>query len=245
MVAGGGLALALSVLAAFPALAQIQPVPSGEDGRIAVVHYAAGIPARLGLVAGRDLAVLMPGGEHVRQVTVGDPGALHVAVPDTQDGVTISALRPVSDISLRVDTDTQNYMFVVSSSLAGNAPWLVRVERGGGMMPSSPGIAPPGMVPKVWTPPVVQTPGTWNLRGDRALQPASIRDDGAKVYIRWAQTQAIPAVFALDDRGEEQVINGYMRGDAFVIDRIFDHLVFRIDKAKARADRSLPKAAKR
>jgi type IV secretion system protein VirB9 len=220
--------------------AQQVPVSSPDDARIAILRYSPGTTGQLRAVAGAELTVLMPVGEHVQRVTVGDPDAVRVIVPGDHDGIVLSALRPLQGVSLSVETEQQTYRFGLSVSYQGNAPWLVRLERSGGAIrnqfPTSPINAA--------TLPAPLPPGEWKLKGDQALAPVMIRDDGAKVSIRWSSTQAIPAVFALDDRGQEQMVNGYMRGDAFVIDRIFEHLVFRIDKAVVHADRREPKAKK-
>jgi type IV secretion system protein VirB9 len=216
-----------------PVLAQQAPGSSSQDSRIAILHYAPGTPAILTAIAGQELSVLMPRGEHVQRVTVGDPWAMRVQVPGDHDGIVVSALRPLHDISLAVETEQQSYQFSVSVTYQGAVPWLVRVERGTSVVhsifpqiPISSGPAEPPL-----------PPGEWKLSGDKALVPAVMRDDGRKVSIQWSGTQAIPAVFARDAHGQEQMVNGYMRGDVFVIDRVFDRLVFRIDKATARADR--------
>jgi type IV secretion system protein VirB9 len=216
--------------------AQQAPVPSAEDSRIAILRYGPGAPAQLHAIAGIALPVLMPRGEHVQRVTVGDPGAVRVEVPGDHDGIVLSALRPLNEVSLTVETEQQSYQFSLSVTYQGPAPWLVRIERGGGAFPATP--------PRVWTPPAILTPGTWKLKGDKALQPTMIRDDGEKISLQWSSAQDVPAVFALDNQGHEQMVNGYMRGDLFVIDRIFEHLVFRIDKAMASANRSLAKPKK-
>jgi type IV secretion system protein VirB9 len=229
-----GTALVLAIAAACPAHAQQAPVPTSEDSRIAILRYAPGMPAQLHAIAGVELTVLMPSGEHVQRVTVGDPSAVRVEVPGDHDGIVVSALRPLNDVSLSVETDRQTYMFNVSVSYQGTVPWLVRVERGGGMARGMFPTTPLSTMP----PPNPLPAGEWKLKGDKALEPTMIRDDGTKVSIQWSVTQAIPAVFALDAQGQEQMVNGYMRGDVFVIDRVFDHLVFRIDKAMSRADRS-------
>jgi type IV secretion system protein VirB9 len=46
-------------------------------------------------------------------------------------------------------------------------------------------------------------------------------------------------VFAIGPTGDEQVVDGYMRDGLFVIDRVHEELVFRIDKAMATARRSV------
>ncbi|HEX8415509.1 MAG TPA: hypothetical protein VF637_16750, partial [Sphingomicrobium sp.] len=52
--------------------------------------------------------------------------------------------------------------------------------------------------------------------------------------------RCLPAVFFLDRRGRETLANGYMRNGTFVLDSIFDRLLFRIDRQTARAERLPP-----
>tara|TARA_B100000678_G_scaffold221252_1_gene188622 strand:- start:755 stop:1144 length:390 start_codon:yes stop_codon:yes gene_type:complete len=73
----------------------------------------------------------------------------------------------------------------------------------------------------------------YRVRGDREVRPSSIRDDGSKTFIAFAPDQALPAVFSVGATGKEEVVNGYMRGDLYVLDRTFDRLVFRIDRLEA------------
>ena len=47
----------------------------------------------------------------------------------------------------------------------------------------------------------------------------------------------MPATFAFGPTGEEQMVEGYMRGGVFTIDRVYEQLIFRIDKDAARARR--------
>jgi type IV secretion system protein VirB9 len=97
--------------------------------------------------------------------------------------------------------------------------------------------------PVAMNPQAPRVPGAvYKLSGDRRLLPISIQDDGARVYLRWSASQALPAVFAVGDQGQEEVVNGYMRDDTFVIDRVYGRLVFRIDKARALASRKLARA---
>jgi type IV secretory pathway VirB9-like protein len=79
--------------------------------------------------------------------------------------------------------------------------------------------------------------GRYKLSGAAELRPAQISDDGTHTYIVWAPDQALPAVFAVNARGTEEMVDGYMRNDIFTIDRVHPQLVFRIDKKLARAKR--------
>lgn len=88
---------------------------------------------------------------------------------------------------------------------------------------------PPQLFGQTWT---------YSVRGDFTVSPLAISDDGMRTEILYGANQALPAVFAIGPTGEEMAINGNMRGDTYVIDQVFDRLVFRIDKARAVATRS-------
>ena len=65
----------------------------------------------------------------------------------------------------------------------------------------------------------------------------SYRLSGNKTYIEWGRDQAMPATFALGPTGSEQMVDGYMRGGIYTIDRVYETLIFRIDKKHAKAQR--------
>ena len=105
-----------------------------------------------------------------------------------------------------------------------------------GAEPMARNLGPPR--PPVATQPATAPKGIYRLRGDRSVRPLQIGDDGTRTRILFAPGQALPAIFAIGPTGDEEVVNGYMRGDAFEIDRVYERLVFRIDKDKATARRA-------
>ena len=102
---------------------------------------------------------------------------------------------------------------------------------------ASPGELPAAEGGSSPTAPAAVSVGVYRLSGARELRPQEIGDDGIHTYLHWAPEQELPAVFALNARGEEEMVDGYMRDDVFTIDRINAKLVFRIDKRVARAER--------
>jgi len=224
------------LLAASPGLATVAPIPSNDDNRIGIVRRAAGDEVRLDTIAGNDLTILPPRGEQISTVELGDVAAWHVAVSPTRDAVVIYALRPVTGSAMTMQTDRGTYRFMLNAVTSGTFPYLVRIESGGFGGSSSP--------PKIWTPPVIVEPGVYSLSGDKTVLPSVIRDDGRKVYIQWPASQALPAVFSLDAKGREEMVEGYMREGTFTIDHLVEQLVFRLDKAQGKAKRVVRKAAR-
>lgn len=96
---------------------------------------------------------------------------------------------------------------------------------------------PSPMMPALHIDPTQPQAATWSMKGDRSIRPARIRDDGSRTYLEWRPEQPLPAVFAISPTGAEEVVDGYMRGEVFIIDRVHARLVFRIDRDKAVASR--------
>lgn len=112
---------------------------------------------------------------------------------------------------------------------------------GSGASAPDPAVAPsPGPFAAAAVPlPQTGPPQTYAYRlgGDRAVRPLRVSDDGARTTVAFAPEQALPAVFAIGPTGEEIVVNGHMRAGGYVIDRVHERLVFRIDGARATARR--------
>lgn len=224
------LAMPLLLLAG-AARADVVPSASPDDPRIGVIHMETGGAASLQAAAGTDLTLLLPRGETVQQVIVGDANVWHVLVPAARDAVVLSALRAASPTGLSIRGSRKSYELLLTATRAPARFYMVRLEDGAGPAKALP-------------PPVEGQGATYRLSGSKELFPSAIRDDGRKIYLQWSASQPIPAVFALNRLGREEMIDGYMRDGIFTLDRIYDTLVFRIDKAQAHARRIPAKAEK-
>lgn len=79
--------------------------------------------------------------------------------------------------------------------------------------------------------------GSYKVRGDAAIRPTLIWDDGEKTFLDWPEGSEAPAIFAIDAGGNESLVNSYFRDGRFVIDAVYSRLLFRLDRMTARADR--------
>ncbi len=165
-------------------------------------------------------------------------------VSHESDALLITPLREGALGSLRVTTGRRSYAFSVRTGSDLMAAYLVRFDSSPPLPANAPAMAqmPSAFVPPM--PPAFVPPGpsgqswSYRLRGDRAVRPAQISDDGGRTTITFAEDSALPAIFVVGPTGEEQLVNGYMRGGSFVIDQVWPELVFRIDAKKATARRS-------
>ena len=68
----------------------------------------------------------------------------------------------------------------------------------------------------------------------RPIAPSSAFDDAIFTYITFAQTSEIPAVFIVDEKGEESLINSHINPqdpNTLIVQRIAKQFVLRLDSA--------------
>lgn len=218
-----------ALLAASPASADIVPVADRSDPRVLVADYIPGAAIRVEVALGQKLTVLLPPNDMIMSVDAEARSDWQIQVDqEKSDTFTLTPLRPVADSQASVQTKSHTYLFTLSSEPSADAPLYLRVVVPGQAKASAASKVPGGTI-------ALQT--SWKLTGNRELMPSSIRDDGSKIYLEWSDDQAIPAVLAIDRLKREEMVNGYMRGSVFTIDRIYDHLIFRLDKVSAEARR--------
>jgi len=221
--------LAAILLLLVPAIgsAQILPNPSAENPRIQSIQWAPSQEVILTTLPKTGLTVMLEPGEQIRRVSVDDENRLEIRVSHERDSFLVLPLTEEQSSALLVQTDRRDYRFSVQSGAGLTAAYLVKFDFGQSTPPTA-------------EQPAMPTGESWSyrVRGDRSVRPASIQDDGVRTQIRFAADQALPAVFSIGPTGKEQVVNGYMRGSVFEIDRVHAELVFRIDKDKATARRS-------
>jgi type IV secretion system protein VirB9 len=225
------LASVLVLGCASPLSAQAFPVPGAETPRIQTAEWRPGEPLVLTALPQTALTVMLEPGEIIERATLGGSPVWQVAVSAEADSFQITPLFGAVPANLSVETDRRAYSFLLETGDGLQAAYLVRLRFGGGSsnVQTSSAQSPLDLSGLDWT---------YRLRGDQSVRPASIRDNGAKTIIEYAPGQSLPAVFAIGPTGDEEVVDGYMRDGRFVIDRVHEELVFRIDKAKATAQRS-------
>lgn len=225
-------ALTIALLAAPAAQAQIVPNLELDNPRLQTVQWEDGLEILLTVMPSTGLTIMLESGEQIERVTMSDPIDFDVRV--SPEGNSLLVLPNGNELAGRmvVDTDRRSYPFSLRTGEGLTAAYLVRFTYG-----NSPAadLAPQAALA---TPDTSGARWTYRLRGDSEVRPQSIRDDGTRTYITYHADQALPAVFAIGQTGDEEMVNGHMRGDIFVIDRVYSELVFRLDDERARARRN-------
>ncbi|WP_133366469.1 TrbG/VirB9 family P-type conjugative transfer protein [Qipengyuania sediminis] len=238
------LALALILFSA-PLAAQVLPEPGTPNPRLQTVRWQDGQVIRLAALPATGLTVLLEPGERVATVEA-DGSAVDARVSSERDGLLLIPRREGELGIVTAKTDSRTYRFALRTGTDLMAAYLVRfvdASPTSGQEPIGGPVPTPPPLPLAAPAPLPTMPGiavwTYRVKGHAEVRPTSIRDDGVRTVISFAEGAPLPAVFAIGASGEEQVVNGYMRSGQFVIDEVCSELVFRIDGKKAVARRNL------
>lgn len=73
----------------------------------------------------------------------------------------------------------------------------------------------------------------YGYKGDDALKPVQVFDDGVFTYFQFAQHQTVPAIFFVDNvvggKNREQLVNFHHRGNYLVVERVGVQFALRVD----------------
>lgn len=220
------------LFAATPAAAQVRPEPGSGDPRVQTVLYDPDQVVLLRAVPGYQVGVEFASDEQIESVAVGD-SALWQATPNRRgDHLFVKPLSYGATTNMTVVTTARVYLFELAP-LADRAQMAFTVR-----------FRYPGAETQAAAAPSTAEQHLYRLGGDRALRPARISDDGVHTYIEWPADRALPAVSAINEQGQEALVNGGMRDGVWVIDGVANRLVFRIDRRVAYANRVKPRESR-
>ena len=218
--------LGLALCAAAPAAAQVRPTPGAGDPRIQTIDYDANQVFQIQAAPGYQVTLHFGADEVIENVAVGDSTAWQVSANRNGGHLYIKPLQ-MAPTNMTVVTNVRIYAFDLVP-LPGPSPDMAYTIRFN--YPSAAG-------PQQTASAELIVEGRYRLSGEQSLRPSRISDDGLHTYIEFPRDAAIPAVYAVDERGNESLVNGMMRDDLYVIDSVAPRLVFRIDQHVARATR--------
>jgi type IV secretion system protein VirB9 len=223
--------LALLFLLASPLLAQVRPIPGTGDPRIQTIDYNPDQIVQLGVASGFQLMVSFAPGERIETIAVGDSSGWQVTTNKRSDYLFIKTLGDSRATNMTVVTDARIYMFelIPATPYGEGQAFSLRFTYPEDEMAAK---AP------------VQAVASYRYRisGTRALKPSLVMQDGPNIVIEWADGVALPAIFRIEDDGNETLVNSEIKDGRFVIAGLPKRLVFRLDKQVAKAVRAKAKA---
>lgn len=210
------------------AVAQVVPDLQLDNPRVQSITWVRGQNVLLTVMPSSGLTVMLDNSEAIERVRLGDQNAFQVQVSPERNSLLVLPRRTEAETRMTVSTDQRRYQFTLRTGTGLTAAYLVRFTYDDGVADNAADEAAAEAAPS-WS---------YRLRGDSEVRPLALHDNGERTFITYAPEQALPAVFAIGPTGDEEVVNGYMRGDVYVIDRVYSELVFRIDDERARARRN-------
>ena len=226
--------LLLALLAPAAAHAQVAPRPGAGDPRVQSVEYNADQVVLLQAAPGYQIAVVFAPDERIESVAIGDSNAWQATPNKRGDHLFVKPIASGVTTNMVVLTDARTYAFELRPSYdASGMAYTVRFTYPGASQAEAGTDTAAADAPR----------GRYRLTGDVSIRPSGIDDDGSKTYIEWPASATLPAVYSVDAKGKEALVNGNMRDGIFVIDSVVPRLVFRLDKQVARAVRVEPVAS--
>lgn len=219
----------LLLLISSAAGAQIRPAATGSDPMQHAVNYADGQTVILETAPGFQLTVEFGQGERILTAAAGNSSAWQVSAPGQSSSLFVRPLEGAPVTNLTVVTNRHSYSFLLVASARMESTNALRVR----FIYPEVAVADPGIVAI----PSSLARTSYRLSGAKEVRPSSVWDDGAKTYLEWPAGVELPAVFAMDGRRGEALVNAYVRDGRLVIDAVYSQLIFRLDSLTASARR--------
>ncbi len=212
-------------LIATPSLAQTvgsaPPSAAAGDSRIQTLRYDPAQIFRLKVATSYQATILFGAGEQVENVAIGDADAWQATLNGQSNALFLKPLRSNGATNMTVITNARVYTFELTSAFSPGPDTVFTVRF---ITDDADAAARPGV-------------GRYRISGTNAVRPVAMDDDGVRTYIQWRENQTLPALFAVDDQGDEVLLEGHMREGRYVIDGVHRTLVFKLDGQTARAQR--------
>lgn len=222
--AATGLIVACAIFAAQPSSGQT-PGP-GADPRIQEVVYDPAAVYPLAVYAGFAAIIEFGAQESIDSVIVGSAEGWQITPTSAANRLVVKPLPGAAPTNLIVVTDVRRYVIFLTAN--GSAQDVFVLKFSDDSPEAQQGSAQP----------------SYRLAGDRSVRPRTIRDNGTDTRIVWDGTVELPAVFGIDENGEEMLLNGRMTSTGYLVEGVHDRLVFRMGKNAATARRTGPGKAR-
>lgn len=220
----------LLVMAA-PLSAQVRPIPGKGDPRLQTIDYSPDQIVQLGVASGYQLMVRFAPGERIETIAVGDSSGWQVTTNKRSDYLFIKTLGDGRATNMTVVTDARIYMFelIPSTPYGEGQAFSLRFTYPDDEMAA---IAPIASVVRY----------RYRISGTRALRPSLVIQDGPNIVIEWPESVALPAIFRIEEDGNETLVSSDIQNGRFKVAGLPKTLLFRLDKQVAKAVRVKAKA---
>ncbi|HIF26258.1 MAG TPA: P-type conjugative transfer protein VirB9 [Micavibrio sp.] len=213
----------LSLLISPPALAGTAPKPGAQDARVKSVRYVDGEVYAVKAHYGYSTAIEFADHEEIETISIGDSATWQVIKPSRPNMLFIKPLIDAAATNLTVITSKRVYSFTLNADTAGSYESDALTYRLRFSYPQEQLLAldynQTGSLP---FDPLADTPASalnfeYSYAGAKRLRPSQAFDDGQFTYLKFTDADSLPAVFAVDEDGNERLVNFNVYKDMLVI----------------------------
>ena len=179
--------------------------------------------------------------EQIENVAIGDSTAWQVTPNKRANLLFIKPLADRATTNMTVVTDRHTYLFdLVANPTHRNALYVLAFayppEPEQTVLADADTAASPGgpnavEMTAASDPYAVVDPAAlnfaWETKGDRAVLPSQVYDDGIATFLTWPAGTPLPAILVKDHEGDEGPVNFAVRGETIVVDGVPRQLVLR------------------
>jgi type IV secretion system protein VirB9 len=223
-------ALALCGALAGSALATETPRPGAIDPRIRTVAYDPDQVVRLTGYFGIQTMLEFASDERIENVSIGDAMGWQVTPNKKANLLFLKPLDRTAATNMTVVTDRRRYVFelVVAGPKASmkDLAYVIRF-----LVPAPVSVAVMAPPPPAPLAPPVARNSAYAVKGDAAIQPTRVFDDGVATYFAWPAQADLPAVFVVGADGVEGLANAAVRDGYLVVDQLAPRFVLRSGKS--------------
>lgn len=200
--------------------AESVPVAGHYDARIKTVDFNASNVVRVVGHFGYSTDIEFSPGESIISVALGD--SLAWAVAPVENHIFVKPREPHATTNMTVITNKRVYQFALIGDPARSEPrrdfyYLVRFEYL--HVRAARGAAAANAAAVHAALDVNDKPRNWDYYGcgPYTIRPTQVYDDGRFTYFTFPAAMQVPAIYYVDQDGQEGLSNGQMRGDKFVV----------------------------
>lgn len=224
------LSLVAAVLFAssLPTWAEKSPTPAAADARIRFLAYNEFQVYRVVAHYGYAVTVELGADEVIETVSAGDTIAWQIVPAGRR--LFIKPMEKDAHTNMTVVTTKYTYNFdldaVETKPKATAQTYLIKFRYGeaAGVMNTGTGNGKSGIARGFVSPSRHASDFNFDyrLKGDKEVMPTFVFDDGVFTYFQFAdrRNKTLPAIFAVDEDGNESVVNYRMEGEYMVVERV-------------------------
>lgn len=243
----------IAALFGSPAYAGKTPRPGSADARVKTLTYSESDVYRLRGHYGFSTVIEFSGKERIETISIGDSEAWQVIKPNRPNILFIKPLEENAETNMTVITTKRIYSFELSASkaashLSENLTFRLKFQY---PEETAKELAFIGSRPESNYNPLEDANAAdlnfdYSYAGSKKLRPTRAFDDGTMTYFEYDDFDILPAVFAVDEHGNESLVNFNVHGDYLVISSIASQYTLRDgDVATCIFNESYPKKAEK